>query len=112
VNRAVGVYAFIAENEVDDPTLTVIGEGPLDEGPMPNSTLGNKQLAAEEGILGMQIPRLGFTNFIFLDTRSSHTKRMMELYKPRATRAARLVNKRIELVYFGANGREHIEWIE
>jgi hypothetical protein len=112
VNRAVGVYAFIAENEVDDPTATVIGKGPLTEGPIPNSTLGGKQLNAEEGVLGTQIPGLGFTNFIFLDTASAHTKRMMELYKPRATRAARLVGKRIELVYFGANGREHIEWIE
>lgn len=113
MNRAVGVYAFIAENEVDDPTTTVFGEGPLPQGPQLRSTLRENGLEAEEGLVAMSMPQLGVTQFIFLDVpESRHVDRMMQLLKPKAVRVARLLKKRIELVHFGENGREHIEWIE
>lgn len=109
MNRAAGVYVFIAENEAEAPTLFVAGEGPLAEGPIDDSGCG----AAEEGMLGVMVPGLGNTPLVLLDVPgSAHTEALLGRYKQWARKMAAQADRRVELVRFGDEGREHLEWFE
>ncbi len=107
MNKAVGVYVWISENQVGDYTAAVVGEGELKTGPVDGSQIN----FAEEGAVALNYGKY-IVNLFTLDIPESPlTKSTMEKMNKNAEFVAKSLGRRIELVYFGPNGREHVKWL-
>lgn len=109
VNRAIGVFMILAENEAGDPTMMAKGpNGPLAEGYID----GTATTVSEEGVVAITMPSLGMVPLMWLDVPGSpYHYRAGDRMRNKALDMAREMGRRFELVKFGEQGREHVEWI-
>jgi hypothetical protein len=106
--RATGVYVVLAENEADAPTVGVYNKGPLEEGPVEGTGVPD----SEEGIVAFGEPGIGMLTMVSLDVPGSQSHpNVLNHFRKEGKRLARATGMRFELVLFGPNGREHIEWL-
>ena len=109
--RAKGVTVILAENEMGDPTAMAVGKGPMPEGWQETSQF---QERSKEGIVAAFIPSRGMSFlFVSLDVETSKAHRKsLRLVREKACEVSKQFGRRLEEVYFGEHGREHVAWYE
>lgn len=73
----------------------------------------NEVPEAEEGIVAAGMPGLGTASMTSLDVPGSESHpNVLKQITTASESLARHFKKRLELVYFGPEGRQHVRWIE
>lgn len=111
MNRVIGVWLWLCENEADEPTVTVVGKGEFKDGPQEGTACG----FAEEGLLSASFGSGEIITFVSVDVEgdSAHDKMFKVFDESAAIMASQLgLGKRVELVRFGNFGRKHVKFYE